>query len=173
MLDADLAFAYGIEVRALNQAVKRNAERFPSDFMFQLTELEFDNLISQFVISSSDSKSASPFNTSIMGGRRTPPYAFTEQGVAMLSSVLRSPVAIKMNISIMRTFVAARRYFAEPKNIGKELKRLEKVLMLHIDDTNLHLGEHAKSINDIIAVLNELTRRPEPVAKRKIGFVTD
>lgn len=89
MLDADLAELYGVEVRVLVQAVKRNLDRFPEDFMFQLTKEEFSSLRSQIVISS-------------WGGRRYPPYAFTEQGVAMLSSVLRSKRAVRVNIEIMR-----------------------------------------------------------------------
>jgi hypothetical protein len=94
MLDADLALLYGVQTKVLVQAVKRNAARFPADFMFQLSPEEFANLRSQFVTSSSG-----------YGGRRYAPYAFTEQGVAMLSTVLGSPRAIAINIEIMRTFV--------------------------------------------------------------------
>ena len=101
MLDKDLATMYGVEVRSLNQAVKRNIERFPSDFMFQLSNDEWIDLKSQFVISS-------------WGGVRKLPYAFTEMGVAMLSSVLRSSVAIQVNINIMRAFVAVRQMIALP-----------------------------------------------------------
>lgn len=101
MLDKDLACLYGVEVRSLNQAVKRNAERFPSDFMFQLNNEEWMILKSQFVISS-------------WGGVRKLPYAFTEMGVAMLSSVLRSPIAIQVNINIMRAFVAVRQMVSLP-----------------------------------------------------------
>ena len=104
MLDYDLAGLYGIETRILNQAVKRNIKRFPPDFMFQLTKEEWDNLKSQIVISS-------------WGGTRKLPYAFTEQGVAMLSGVLNSDIAIEMNIAIMRTFVAVRRLVASPARL--------------------------------------------------------
>ena len=97
MLDIDLAQLYGVTVGRLNEAVKRNADRFPSDFTFQLTKQEFENLKSQIAISSSK-----------WGGRRHAPYAFTEQGVAMLSSVLRSKRTIEVNIAIMRTFVRLR-----------------------------------------------------------------
>jgi hypothetical protein len=100
LLDQDLANLYGVEVRVLNQAVKRNAERFPDDFMFQISGEEFASLRSQLVISS-------PW-----GGRRTRPYAFTEQGVAMLSSVLRSERAVQVNIAVMRAFVQLRRVVA-------------------------------------------------------------
>src|SRR3990172_6413578 len=96
MIDKDLASLYGVETRALVQAVKRNRARFPGDLMFQLTPAEFDSLRSQTVISNG------------RGGRRTPPYAFTEQGVAMLSSVLRSKRAIQVNVEIMRAFVRMR-----------------------------------------------------------------
>jgi hypothetical protein len=97
MLDSHLAGLYGVETRALVQAVQRNLERFPDDFMFRLTADEFDHLRSQFVISSPN-----------RGGRRFAPYAFTEQGVAMLSSVLRSERAVQVNIEIMRAFVRLR-----------------------------------------------------------------
>ena len=97
MFDFDLAELYEVEARSLNQAVKRNSERFPEDFMFQLDTEEWANLKSQSVMSS-------------WGGRRTPPYAFTEQGVSMLSSVLRSPKAIRVNIAIMRAFVMMRQF---------------------------------------------------------------
>ena len=101
MLDRDLAQLYGVETRVLNQAVKRNADRFPDDFMFRLNKTEFEDWKSQFVIS----------NSIVMGARRLP-YAFTEQGIAMLSSVLKSPTAVKVNIRIMRVFVSMRRFIA-------------------------------------------------------------
>jgi hypothetical protein len=113
MLDSDLAQLYHVETRVLIQAVKRNIERFPGDFMFQLSKEEFDNLTSQFVISS-------------WGGRRTLPYAFTEQGVAMLSSVLRSEQAIKVNIMIMRAFVKLRELIFSNKELAVKIDELEK-----------------------------------------------
>jgi hypothetical protein len=97
ILDSDLAVLYGVSVGRLNEAVKRNRDRFPTDFMFQLTRAEFSSLRSQIAISSFD-----------WGGRRHPPFAFTEQGVAMLSSVLRSKRAVQVNIEIMRAFVRLR-----------------------------------------------------------------
>ena len=127
MLDKDLAELYGVEVRALNQAVKRNMNRFPSDFMFQLTKEEWNNLKSQFVISS-------------WGGTRTLPYAFTEHGVAMLSSVLRSDTAIEVNIRIMRAFVAIRKYLAPvrctPCPVEAEVKRLAVYIEEILADQN-------------------------------------
>jgi hypothetical protein len=113
MLDADLAELYGVATKVLIQAVKRNAERFPEDFMFQLTRDEFANLRSQSV-------------TSSWGGRRYPPYAFTEHGVAMLSSVLNSAKAIRVNVEIMRAFVRLRRLMASHEELARKLTELEK-----------------------------------------------
>jgi hypothetical protein len=113
-LDSSLAELYGVETRTLNQAIKRNMQRFPSDFMFQLIKDEFDSLRSQFV-TSKNSK----------GGRRFLPYAFTEFGVAMLSSVLNSEEAIQVNISIMKAFIALRKTLFSDEVLTKRLNRLE------------------------------------------------
>src|SRR5690606_9803179 len=113
LLDSTLAELYGVETKVLLQAVKRNISRFPDDFMFQLTKQEVNHLRSQIV-------------TSSWGGRRTPPYAFTEQGVAMLSSVLRSPQAVQVNIEIMRAFVRLRRMLADNTELTARLTRLEQ-----------------------------------------------
>ena len=114
LLSGDLAILYGVEPRALVQAVKRNIMRFPPDFMFQLTKREFSNLKSQIV-------------TSSWGGlRRATPYAFTEQGVAMLSSVLNSPRAVKVNIEIMRAFVRLRQMLTTNKELARRLDELER-----------------------------------------------
>ncbi len=114
MLSPDLARLYGVEVRALVQAVQRNSERFPDDFLFQLTDDEYKNLKSQFVISSWG------------GARRANPYAFTERGVAMLSSVLRSKRAVQVNIAIMRTFVRLREMLATNQKLRRKIQELEK-----------------------------------------------
>ena len=114
MLDRDLAELYGVETRIINQAVKRNIERFPSSFMFQLNDIEFNNLTSQFVISSSH------------GGIRRPPYAFTEQGVAMLSAALKSPVAIAVSIRIMETFVVMRKLISDNLGFVQRIENLEQ-----------------------------------------------
>ena len=114
ILDATLASLYQVETRVVVQAVKRNIARFPDDFMFQLSKEEFADLRSQNVMSSE------------WGGRRTPPYAFTEQGVAMLSSVLRSERAVEVNVEIMRTFVALRQMIAERSDFIRRLDALEK-----------------------------------------------
>jgi len=154
MLDADLAKMYQVETKRLNEAVKRNIDRFPPEFMFQLTRDECVNLKSQFT-------------TSSWGGRRKLPFAFTEHGVIMLSSVLNSKIATQINISVVKAFIEMRRYIAKP--IRKKLDDLEKVLMLHIDDTSHNLSEHAATINEIITKLNNLIESP-PKTKRKIGF---
>ena len=113
LLDADLALLYGVETKALKQAVRRNIERFPEDFMFELTEEEFKNLRSQFV-------------TSSWGGQRYPPFAFTEQGVAMLSGILNSTQAIETNIAIIRAFVALRKLMESNKDLALKIRQLER-----------------------------------------------
>jgi ORF6N domain len=114
ILDEDLAELYGVETKKLIQAFKRNLARFPADFMFQMTNQEFKDLRSQIVTSSQ------------WGGRRTPPYAISEQGVAMLSSVLHSPRAVQVNIEIMRTFVRLRRMLASHAELAERLEALER-----------------------------------------------
>lgn len=116
MIDSDLAMLYRVETRILNQAVKRNISRFPERFRFQLTKEEFENLRSQIVISSSGDN---------YGGRRFMPYAFTEQGIAMLSSVLKSDVAVQVSINIMDTFVEIRRYMADTMYLFKQVNNIE------------------------------------------------
>jgi len=153
MLDADLANIYQVETKVMNQAVKRNIDRFPSEFMFQLTKEEYDNLKSQFV-------------TSSWGGRRKLPFAFTEHGVVMLSSILNSKIATQINISVVRAFIEMRRYIAKP--VREKLENLEKVLMLHIDDTNHNFVKQAAIINEIITSLNNLIEQPPKT--KKIGF---
>jgi len=115
ILDEDLAELYGVETKKLIQAVKRNEDRFPADFMFQMTNQEFSVLRSQIVTSKQG-----------RGGRRTPPYAFSEQGVAMLSSVLHSPRAVQVNIEIMRSFVRLRRILASNAELAERLESLEQ-----------------------------------------------
>lgn len=114
MLDSDLAELYGVETRILNRNVKRNLERFPSDFMFQLDPVEFEALVSQIGISKQG-----------RGGRQSPPYVFTESGIAMLSSVLRSQQAIEINITIMRLFIRLRNFHALEERFEKRLNTIE------------------------------------------------
>jgi hypothetical protein len=147
MLDSDLAQLYGVTTSALNQAVQRNAERFPEDFAYQLTQQEFTALISQIVISKVG-----------RGGHRKLPWAFTEHGVAMLSSVLRSPTAIRVNIEIMRAFVRLRRLMATPGELVEQLHRLADTVQLHDEQ-----------IKAIAQVLSKMMERPEEPARR-IGF---
>lgn len=144
LLDSDLADLYGVETRVLVQAVRRNKDRFPEDFMFQLTKVEFDDLKSQSVISSSG-----------WGGRRSPPYAFTEQGVAMLSSVLRSKQAVQVNIEIMRAFVRLRQMLASQADLAHRLDELEK-----------RYDAQFKSVFDAI---RQLMAPPEP-KRYPVGF---
>lgn len=146
MLDADLAALYEVETGALNRAVQRNLDRFPEDFMLQLTAVEFANLRCQFGASSS------------WGGRRYSPYAFTEQGVAMLSSVLNSPRAVQVNIQIMRTFVNLRRILASNADLARKLAALEK-----------KYDSQFKAVFDAIRQL----MAPQQPPKRKIGFRRD
>ncbi|MGA7949590.1 MAG: ORF6N domain-containing protein [Thiobacillaceae bacterium] len=147
LLDADLAELYGVETKVLLQAVRRNLERFPEDFMFQLTADEFGNLRSQFV-------------TSSWGGRRYAPYVFTEQGVAMLSSVLKSPRAIAVNIEVMRAFVRLREMLSSNKELAAKLNELER-----------KLTSHDQAIAGILNAIRELMKPPE-ASRRPIGFVT-
>lgn len=149
LLDADLAALYAVETRVLIQAVKRNVERFPPDFMFQLTKEEVDLLRSQFVIS----KIGDP-----RGGRRYPPYAFTEQGVAMLSSVLHSPRAIAVNIEIMRAFIRLRRILASHVNLARKLETLEK--------------KYDAQFKMVFDAIRKLMAPPE-TKRRRIGFKVD
>ncbi|MCL2230343.1 MAG: ORF6N domain-containing protein [Treponema sp.] len=153
MLDRDLANLYDVELRALNQSVKRNIERFPSDFMFKLTQNEWDFLRSQNVIAK--------VNTSKM---RFLPYVFTEQGVAMLSGVINSKWAIEVNIEIMRAFVQLRRYVLLQGGTSEQIAELRKLLMLYIEKND-------KRVNDIIIALNNLIEKPKET--KRIGFTVD
>ncbi len=148
MLDADLARLYGVTTAALNQAVKRNADRFPEDFAFQVTSQEFTSLISQIVISKTG-----------RGGRQKRPWVFTEHGVAMLSSVLKSPTATRVNIEIIRTFLELRRLMATPGELVEQLMKLTETVQFHDDQ-----------IKAITQVLRQLMEPPPEKPKRKIGF---
>jgi len=152
MLDSDLAVLYGVETFNLNKAVKRNIDRFPDDFMFQLNKDEWESLIFQNGISSLQH-----------GGRRFMPYAFTEQGVAMLASVLNSPKAVNVNISIMRAFVQLRHYVLSQSK-DEQIAELRKLLMLYIEKND-------KRVNEIIIALNNLIEHPPKT--KTIGFCTD
>jgi hypothetical protein len=150
MLSPDLAELYQVETRVLVQAVKRNLDRFPVDFMFQLSPNEYENLKSQFVISSWG------------GARRAAPYAFTEHGVAMLSSVLRSQRAVQMNILIIRAFVKLREMLATHKDLAARMEKLEATQK-----------KHASVITILAEEIDQLKKLPGPPPKRRIGFTAD
>ena len=156
LIDRDLAQLYGVEVKQLNRAVKRNIGRFPTDFMFRLTKKETENLRYQFGTSSLPEQEAG------WGGRRYPPYAFTEQGVAMLSSVLKSERAIYVNIAIMRAFVQMRKFLQSNEVLAKKLNDLEK-------ETRKKFADQQKKIKLVFDAIKELMiEKTKP--KRKIGF---
>lgn len=146
MLDADLAELYGVETGALNRAIKRNIERFPEDFMFQLTSEEFANLKCQIGISS-------------WGGRRKLPYVFTEHGAIMAASVLNSSRAVEVSVHVVRAFVHLRELVSSHKELAQKLNQLER-----------KVGAHDKAIAEIITAIRELMSPPEPKKKRPIGF---
>lgn len=152
MLDSDLARLYGVETRRLNEQVKRNIERFPDDFMIQLTKDEVQNLMSQFATSSSRSQNV----ISGWGGNRKPPYAFTENGVAMLSSVLRSKTSIEVNIRIMRAFTAMRSFLMNNAHMFKRIETIEHNYLL----VNRHLSEHDKKFEEILSRLDDKNSEP-------------
>jgi len=147
LLDFDLANLYGVETRRLNEQVKRNLSRFPSDFMFQLTEIELENLMSQIA-------------TSSWGGIRKLPFAFTEHGVLMLSSVLKSDKAIQTNIQIMRIFTKVRQMLLDTTEIKVDILQIQK-----------KLENHDKNIELVFSYLDELTEKKENEVERvKIGY---
>ena len=152
MLDSDLADLYEVPTFRLNEAVKRKRARFPQNFMFQLTKDEYDFLISQFAISKTG-----------RGGRRTLPYVFTEQGVAMLSSVLNSEKAIQINIQIMNTFVQMRQWAMENKDLARRVAELENYFIEHCKDNKTDMRE-------IYEAIDLLMDRTKPA---KIGFNTE
>ena len=151
LLTQQLAALYGVEPRELSQAVMRNLSRFPEDFMFQLTADEFHLLKSQNVTSIDEKPGR--------GGLRKAPYAFTEQGVAMLSSVLKSDRAVAVNIEIMRTFVKLRSMLSEHVDMKRKLNQLEK--------------KYDEKLRVVFDAIHELMTPPEPAKKRRIGFIQD
>ena len=159
MIDRDLADLYGVEVKRLNEAVKRNIRRFPPDFMFQLTNDEFKE-----VVAICDHLQDQKY-------RSTMPFVFTEHGILMLSSVIRSDQAIDVNINIMRAFVQMRHYMLTQSNSSEENAELRKLLMLHIDNCDYKFYEYDETIGQIMETLNNLTEKPKPA--RRIGFGAD
>lgn len=162
MLDFDLASLYEVETKVLNQAVKRNIMRFPEDFMFQLTSKEWEGIQSQIVVTNNPNLK-SQIVTSSWGGTRKMPYAFTEQGVAMLSGVLKSEKAINMNIAIMRVFVDVRKILLKQSSINEQLTEIKE-----------RIGEHDIQLNELYNAMENLV--DEKIAqlkwkdREKIGF---
>jgi hypothetical protein len=154
MLDKDLAEMYNVETKQLKRQVKRNKERFPKDFMFELNQKEFENLRSQI-------------GTSSWGGTRYMPMAFTEQGVAMLSSILNSKTAIEVNIRIIRVFTKLREYALTHKEILMQLAKLEK----EVSSISRNTEKNSKDIENIFTVLKELIEKDaKPSPRNRIGF---
>ena len=147
MLDSDLAKLYQVETRRLNEQVKRNSERFPVDFMFQLSEDEYKNLKSQFATSSLEEH----------GGRRKLPYAFTENGIYMLSAVLKSKIAVEVSIEIMRTFTKLREFTLHYNALGKKLIELER--------------KNDKKFKDVFKILDALVNDTKKTDEKVMGFI--
>lgn len=151
IIDSDLAALYGVETKRLNEQVRRNQERFPSDFLIELTLDEYANLRSQFA-------------TSSWGGRRSPPLAFTEHGALMAASVLSSPRAVEMSIYVVRAFVRLREIIAGNRELAHKVAELERRVALR-------LADHDQAISELLGAIHQLMTQPEP-KKRPIGFVT-
>ena len=157
ILDRDLAALYGVPTFRFNEAVKRNRNRFPEDFMFQLTRDEVSRLTSQFAMSKSG-----------RGGRRTLPYAFTEHGTVMAANILRSPEAIQMSVFVVRAFIRMRQMLIEQRGLARKLAELEKELTARLD-------VHETAINEMLRQIRRLlSSPPEPEPpKRRIGFLVE
>ncbi|MEA2019261.1 MAG: ORF6N domain-containing protein [Campylobacterota bacterium] len=153
MLDSDLAKLYQVETKVLNQAVKRNIKRFPNDFRFQLSREELENLRSQFV-------------TTNFTMTRTYPYVFTQNGIAMLSSVLKSNISIEVNIQIMRTFTKIREFALEYNDVTKKLKEIEQTIKIDQEQMNYN----TERIDEAFHLLNQILRDTKDIDKNLIGF---
>lgn len=159
MLDSDLALLYDVETKVLNQAVKRNTDRFPEDFMFQLSDEEWEFLRSQIVTSKKS-----------RGGKRYTPYVFTEHGVLMLSNILNSKKAIAVSIQIIRVFAKLREMALTHKDLTYQLREFEQRFIGYAKDTNIELNEHTQKIAEIFKQLDYLKDISRP---SQIGFKTD
>jgi len=171
MLDADLAELYGVRTKALNQAVKRNTDRFPEDFAFQLTPVEVGNLRPQFATSNlqftdpeGDSQDRSQTVTGSQKHRdpKARPWAFTEHGAVMAANLLRSKRAVQMSVHVVRAFVRLREMAAANKELAKKLDELER-----------RVSHHDSAITSIVKAIRELATPPEPKSRRRIGFTSD
>lgn len=163
MLDSDLAELYGVITKRFNEQVKRNIDRFPADFMFQLTDAEHDSLRSQIAALNMDDSLRSQFATSNSrrGGRRYLPYAFTEHGAIMAASVLNSPRAVEMSVFVVRAFVQLRELLASHRELAERLDELER-----------KLATHDRAIAGLIDAIRQLTSVPARTS-RPIGFTAD
>ena len=157
MLDSDLALLYGVLTKNLNKAVKRNIDKFPSTFMFQVTKEEFDALRFQFGTSKEEK-----------GGRRYLPYVFTEHGVLMTGNILNSEKANAMSVRIVEVFIQLRDYVLAKSDTNKQIAELRQLLMLHIENTDNKFAGYDETISQIIAALNNLIEQPRET--KKIGF---
>lgn len=169
MLDEDLAKLYGVETKVLNQSIRRNKERFPNDFMFQLTLKEARSLISQIVISNKI-PSLCPFPdlksqivTSSWGGRRKKPFVFTEHGAVMLATVLRSKRAVQMSIEVVKAFVNLRRTITSHENMGKQISEIKSFMLKQSNITNREFRK----------VWNAIEKLSKPSEGGQIGFCID
>ena len=161
LLDEDLAVLYGVETRRLNEQVRRNLQRFPADFMFQLTGPEYADLISRFATSKPG-----------RGGRRKLPLAFTEHGAIMAAAVLNSPRAVEVSIYVVRAFVHLREALASNKTLAAKLDALEQKTELLSLQHDTFAGNTRAQLKQVFAALRQLMAPPEPPKKRPIGFVT-
>ena len=160
LLDRDLAELYSVELKAMNQAVKRNIKRFPPNFMFKLTQKEWNNLRSQFVTANDN-----------LSKVRFLPYVFTDHGVLMLSNVLNSTRAINMSIQIIRVFNKLRKNALEQKSKDVRIEELHNLLMLHIANNDYKFSEHDEAIRQIVLALNNFIEKPKKI--KRIGFCAD
>jgi hypothetical protein len=158
LLDADLARLYGVETRRLNEQVRRNAARFPADFIFELTQEEVTNLKSQFA-------------TSSWGGRRKLPLAFTEHGAIMAATVLNSPRAVEMSVYVVRAFIRLREVLASNTALAKRLDELEQTTQAQALQQDTFARNTRAQLKQVFDAIRELMTPPEPTPKRPIGFV--
>lgn len=159
LLDADLAALYGVETRRLNEQVRRNRKRFPSDFIFEVTDAEFANLMSQNA-------------TSSWGGRRKRPMAFTEHGAIMVASILKTPRAVEMSVYVVRAFVRLREVLASNKELAKRLDDLEQTTESLAVQHDAFARNTRAQLKQVFDAIRELMTPPEPQKKRPIGFIT-
>jgi hypothetical protein len=168
IFDADLAHIYGVPTKRLNEQVRRNAERFPDEFMFQLSEQEVANLKSQIATSSSEGIRSQIATASVHGGRRKLPYAFTEHGAIMAANVLNSPEAIRMSVFVVRAFIRMRGLLGDTRKLARGLAALEKELKERLDVHEVAIVSILQRVMDLIDPPAAPALHPKP--RKKIGF---